>query len=188
MRVFDFDNTIYKGESTFDFAVFVIRKKPSLLRYLPSCINILLHYKFGHMNVDTFTKYLEKYAKIVLKNKELICSLVDEFWLQNIDRIYPHMLKKIRKDDVILTTAPDFLMKGIQDILPTDHLFTTRVDFQKGKILYLNFHENKVKNFQKHYHKEAIDELYTDSYNDQPLIDIAKHFYLVKNGVMKQMK
>ena len=31
MQVFDFDNTIYHGESTFDFALYVIMRRKRLL-------------------------------------------------------------------------------------------------------------------------------------------------------------
>ena len=41
MQAFDFDNTIYKGESAFDFALFVMRKKISLIRYLPHILSLL---------------------------------------------------------------------------------------------------------------------------------------------------
>ncbi len=188
MRVFDFDNTIYKGESTFDFAVFVMKKKKSLLRYLPGIVQLLLKYHFCKMDVNTFQNKIQEYTQIFLKNKEMIQDLVDEFWLLHLENIYPHMLKKIHKDDVILTTSPDFLMKGISDILPTNKILTTELDLENGCIKYFNFRENKVKNFKRKYGQEKISELYTDSYNDQPLMDIAKHVFLVKNGVPKKIK
>ncbi|MGN0993694.1 MAG: hypothetical protein ACI4PD_01130, partial [Butyricicoccus sp.] len=47
MNVYDFDNTIYRGESTVDFFRFCLRKKPSMVRYLPSVFWQLLRYKCG---------------------------------------------------------------------------------------------------------------------------------------------
>lgn len=35
MRVFDFDNTIYNGESVFDFYLFSIRYNPTVVKYMP---------------------------------------------------------------------------------------------------------------------------------------------------------
>ena len=33
--VYDFDGTIYDGDSTVDFWLYCLRRKPSLLRFLP---------------------------------------------------------------------------------------------------------------------------------------------------------
>ncbi len=188
MRVFDFDNTLYQGESTFDFAMFIVKKKKSLLRYVPQFIRILFLYKVCKLDINEFTDKLEKYSKQFLENKEWIMESVDEFWDENIGKLYPHMLKKIKKSDVILTTSPDFLLKGIDDVLNTDHIFGTTLDFAKGKISHLNFQENKVKKFLEAYPNKEIDEFYTDSYNDEPLMKISKKVFLVKNGVIKQIK
>ena len=35
MNVYDFDGTIYDGDSTVDFYVFALKKKPSLISYGP---------------------------------------------------------------------------------------------------------------------------------------------------------
>ena len=34
MNVYDFDNTIYDGESVFDFYLYSVRRQPKLIRYL----------------------------------------------------------------------------------------------------------------------------------------------------------
>ena len=36
VNVYDFDNTIYHGESTFDFALYVIMRRKRLLKKIPS--------------------------------------------------------------------------------------------------------------------------------------------------------
>lgn len=188
MRVFDFDNTLFKGESVFSFAIFVMKKKKSLIRYIPGCVRILFLYKRRKMDIESFTKKLEKYTTIFLENREFIESLVEEFWILHIERLYPHMLKLVHKEDIIITSSPDFLISSIKDLLNTDHILCTKLDLEKGKILDLNFQENKVKNFNKYYKGKVIDEFYTDSYNDQPLMDISKSVFLVKNGVCKKIK
>lgn len=188
MKVFDFDNTLYDGESIFDFAMFVIRKKKSLLFYVPIGIKMLFFYKMRRYDIDSYTKDLKKYMKPLLENQEFIQNLVGEFWEEHIDKLYPHMLKKIKKEDVIVTASPDFLISGIQDVLNTDHILSTEVDFQKRCLRYLNFQENKVKLFYKKFSKKQIDEFYTDSYNDKPFMDISKSVYLVKKGVCKKIK
>jgi len=188
MKVFDFDNTIYNGESIFDFALFVIWRKKSLLRYFPIGLKMLFFYKTRKFTVESYTKELEKYMKPFLENQEFIQSLVEEFWEKNIDKLYPHMLKKINRDDVIVTSSPDFLIAGIKDVINTEHILATEIDFKKGKVRYLNFQENKVKLFCKKYKEKAIEEFYTDSYNDEPFMKISNKVFLVKNGKCKKIK
>ena len=188
MKVFDFDNTLYKGESTFDFAMYVIKRKKSLLKYTPTVLKLLYKYKVCKMDIDAFTKNLEKNAKPFLENQELIQDLVSEFWEENIGKLYPKMLNKIEKEDVVITTSPRFLIEGIRDVLNTNHVLTTEIDLENGKIDYLNFKENKVKSFYKYYGKKKVEELYTDSYNDKPLMEISESVYLVKNGIPKKIK
>ena len=47
MRVFDFDNTIYDGESVIDFYLFSLRRNPKVARYVPVVLYHLLRYKLG---------------------------------------------------------------------------------------------------------------------------------------------
>ena len=51
MQVFDFDNTIYRGESTFDFAVYVILRRKKLITKLPGIVKILWKYKKCKLSV-----------------------------------------------------------------------------------------------------------------------------------------
>ena len=46
MNVYDFDNTIYDGESVFDFYLYSVRRQPKLIRYLFVVVKAFLKYKF----------------------------------------------------------------------------------------------------------------------------------------------
>lgn len=188
MQAFDFDNTIYKGESSFDFALFVVRHEVRMLKYLPIIIKVLLSYKSEHMNVDEYMNLLNKYVYLVMENKDRILELVDKFWETHERKLYLNMLEKIHFNDVIITTAPDFLMKGIRRRLNTRNILCTKTDMKKGKLVYLNFHENKVKAFKKKYPKKMIKNFYTDSYNDEPFMDFSKNVYLVNHGDITKIK
>lgn len=188
MQVFDFDNTIYHGESVYDFALFVIKRKLSLVKYIPKITIILIKYKKCQMNKFEFKEELEKYTKVFLDNKDFLEKMVVKFWQKNKHKLDQGMLKKIKKDDVILTCSPYFLIGEIKSELKTKHLICSEIDVKKGKISFLNFGENKVKKFKEKYKNKKIDVVYTDSYNDQALIDIATNAYLVKKGKCQKIK
>jgi len=188
VKVFDFDDTLYNGESVFDFALFVIKRKKSFIWLIPSFVRILLLYKLCWYDISSFTAQISKYSKVFMKNQELIRNLVAEFWEENIHKLYPEMLKKVTPKDVIITSSPSFLIDGIKDVLHTNHILSTELDFENGKILYLNFQENKVKKFQEVYKNRKIKYLYTDSFNDEKLMDISENVFLVKKGKCKKIK
>lgn len=54
MRVFDFDNTIYDGESVIDFYLFSLRRNPKAARYVPVVLYHLLRYKLGRTTMADF--------------------------------------------------------------------------------------------------------------------------------------
>ena len=60
MNVFDFDNTIYDGESFVDLFIMVLCKDPTLLRYVPTMVSGIVQYKTGTLRLETA---LEQYSK-----------------------------------------------------------------------------------------------------------------------------
>ena len=51
MRVFDFDGTIYKGESLFDLYLFSVRYEPRVLKYIAPVSQCGIRYKIGRAHV-----------------------------------------------------------------------------------------------------------------------------------------
>ena len=188
MQAFDFDNTIYKGESAFDFALFAFKKNKRFILYTFPLIRLLIKYKRCKMTPDEFTDELNKYIYIIVGNKALIEDLVVEFWSIYDKNLYLNMLEKIHFNDVIVTTCPNFIMKGIQKRLRTKNILCTDVDLKRGKINYLNFGDNKVRLFKKKYPNRIIKNLYTDSYNDKPFMEFSKNVYLVNHGDCTKIK
>ena len=62
MNVYDFDNTIYRGESGVDLFLSYLKKDPRLLIKLPWAISCILKYKAGKISLDDV---MEKYAGVV---------------------------------------------------------------------------------------------------------------------------
>ena len=188
MQAFDFDNTIYKGESSYDFAIFVMKHNPKLFKYLPGILRILLLYKVKRMDAQEFLTMVNNYNKPFFENKDEIIRLTKKFWETHEKNLYLNMLEKIHFNDVIITAAPDFLINGIKDRLNTKHILCTKTDLKKGTIEYLNFGSNKVKLFKEKYPHKTIKNFYTDSYNDTPFMNFSLNVYLVSHGDSKKIK
>lgn len=189
MNVYDFDNTIYDGESSFDLFFYYVKKKPSLLKMLPRVIGAFIKYKKGKISIDEMIK---KYVPMIEQNSK---GLVDyqndptEFWNAHMHKI-KHFYKEIQKDDdLVITASPDYHIEEICKRLGIKSFIASEVNQSNGKIETVCLRHNKVKAFFERYPDRKIENFYTDSpKNDSPLIDIAEHAFVVKKNKITRIK
>lgn len=181
MNVYDFDNTIYDGESIYDFFFFVLKKNPYLIIHIPKVVNCLLKHKQNKITIDKLIEVCEKIVRDFLKNnKEDTDTIIENFWKKNKKKLKSEFIKKLTKEDVIITGCPNFLMDYLN--LPVREVIGTDYDIKEGKMKFLCFGENKVKIFNERFPNEKINEFYTDSLSDSPLMQLANRGYLVKKN------
>ncbi len=177
MNVYDFDKTIYDGDSTADFILWCFRKKPWLMvSFLPGIA------AFGGYLVKLCSKtyFKEKFYRFLLgvPNVDL---WVEEFWKEHLEKIQEWYLLRQREDDVIISASPTFLLKPACDMLKIRHLLASRVDKDTGFYLGINCHGiEKVRRFYNAFPGGEIEEFYSDSLSDAPLANLAKRAFLVK--------
>ena len=188
MRVYDFDNTIYDGESVFDFFLFCIRKKPSYLKYLPLMLRKLIRYKRCKTSIRELTESAERVAYEMLQKAERLEDWVVEFWDQNEHKIKPFYCAQQREDDLIITASLGFLIREIFRRIGIRHYICTEINPKTGKLEFLCYHENKAKEFRERYGDTRIEEFYTDSLNDQPMINLSENAFLVKGDRIERIK
>lgn len=189
MNVYDFDNTIYDGESAFDFFLFYIKKDKYLLKYIPKVVYALLKYKAGKITVE---KALEKYAPFVEDYLKKIPDLRADavvFWNEHEKNIKSFYKEIQREDDVFVTASPINTMQEICDRLGVKHCVGSIIDEKTGKITRLCMRSHKVPAFFESFPDAHIDNFYTDSPdNDAPLIEVAEHAFVVRGNKIKQIK
>ncbi len=64
MNVYDFDDTIYDGESAVDFFFAYMRVRPAMICYIPKVMSGLAKYKLGKISNE---QMLADYAPLVKK-------------------------------------------------------------------------------------------------------------------------
>ncbi|MBE6715312.1 MAG: phosphoserine phosphatase [Ruminococcaceae bacterium] len=189
MNVYDFDNTIYKGESVLHFFFYYVKKTPYLLKYIPRVFYALIKYKAGKITVE---QALENYAPMV---EEYFRSIPDiradavDFWDKHIHNIKP-FYEDIRKDDdVIVTGSPEITIQEVCNRLGIKHCVGSIIDEESGKIKRLCIRSRKVPAFLEAFPDAEIENFYTDSpKNDAPLIELSKHAYHVKGNKIIKIK
>ena len=97
MNVYDFDKTIYDGDSTADFYIFSLKRHKKILLLAPSLIGAFL--KFYVFKIGTKTQFKEKMYKF-LKYCDIQKDITD-FWNINIDKIKPFYKNQQQKDDSV---------------------------------------------------------------------------------------
>ena len=188
VKVFDFDNTLYRGESSLDFSLFMIRANKRILLYLPVIASNTIRYKLCLVDRQELGDSINKYMKIIVRSKQEMLDLVEAFWAAHSSNLDRNMIARIRPEDIIITAGPDFLLDGIKERLHTQNIISSVVDLDRREILHFNFKDNKVLRFRELYGDRKIDAFYTDSYNDKAMMDISEKVYLIKKGKGKRIK
>ena len=119
MKAFDFDNTLYRGESSLDFSLYMIRTHKKILLYLPVIMANAISYKLCLVDKDKLGAEISKYMKLIIRDKHEIRHLVKTFWQTHAGRLDANMLRRVGPNDLIITAGPDFLLDGIRDRLGT---------------------------------------------------------------------
>ena len=175
MNVFDFDNTIFSGDSTACFIRFEMLRRPAALLYLPKMA--FYAFRYYALRTDTKTRFKEKMYSFLK-----VCDTepdVKEFWKKHINRIKPFYKEISENSDVIISASPEFLLKPLEDRLGIT-VIASRVSPKDGTTDGENcYHAEKVRRFTELFGEAEIDSFYSDSYSDEPLAVLAKRAYIV---------
>lgn len=179
MNVYDWDNTIYRGDSTFDFVCYCMKKQPKSLLNLPRTLWYGTLYGLRIKPKLEFKENLYHMFQYI----EGIDELVETFVMSHLERVKGWYLMQQKEDDVIISASPEFLIKAFANKLNISYVMASRVDPHTGKYDGINCHgEEKVRRFYECFPEGKIDAFYSDSRSDAPLARIAKEAYLVKGN------
>lgn len=173
MNGYDFDKTIYDGDSFIHFYFFCLLKFPYLALLLPVQLFFML-----------CTFYSRKYVKqslaiylLFVPNKE---KQIDLFWKKNKHKIKQWYLDQQEDNDIIISASPVFLLAPICKELGIQHLIATQMDIRNGVITGRNCQgKEKVVAFRQVMGNETLETFYSDSKSDIPMMDISLQGYFV---------
>ncbi len=179
MNVYDFDGTIYDGDSTVDFLLYALKAKPSLVRFLPKQFWGFVLYGLKRIDKTQLKEYFFSFLSAIDTEK-----MAEDFWERNQEKIFSWYPDQHRHDDIVISASPEFLLQPICRRLRIDHLIASRVDAKTGKFAGENCRgQEKVRRLQAQYQVTRIERFYSDSDADLPLAGIADQAFLVKRGV-----
>lgn len=176
MNVYDFDKTIYDGDSTLDFYVYCLRKYPRTACYLPSQLASALLYGLG---VHSKVRFKEIFYSF-LRSLQDIDGIITGFWASHAGKIKDWYLKQRADSDVVISASPEFLLKPVGEKLGIT-ILASKVNKATGLYEGDNcYGTTKVQRLQDEIKDWTIDEFYSDSLSDAPLALLAERSFLVE--------
>lgn len=187
INLYDFDKTIYDGDSSTDFFFFCLKKYPKILKIIPKIVVSAIKYKLKVISKtamkETIFSFL-KYVKDVDKEVNL-------FWESKKVRIKKFYMETNHDKDIIISASPEFLLHPMCDELNVLDLIGSKVDKKTGSFSGENCHgEEKVRRLNELYKDISVMNAYSDSLSDIPILKLANKSYIVKKNklLLKKFK
>ncbi len=181
MKVYDFDGTIYKKDSSVEFYKYCLRTSMSTLRAAPIQIMGFLLYIVGIYDKKKFKESFFSFLKYIPD----VRGYVKSFWEEECsDRcFYDWYIEKKESEDVIISASPAFLVNEAANNLGIRFVIASEVEETTGRFLSENCRGiEKVTRFYRSFPDAVIDEFYSDSRTDDPMAEISKNAFIISDG------
>lgn len=176
MNGYDFDDTIFKGNSFRRFYFYCLIRLPYLVLYLPVQLFAAILHGLRILNKHRFLCVLERFIVFVPKK----IKFIEKFWDKNFKRIKSWYLQQKCDDDLVLSASPEYLVKVACERLGVKCV-ASQVDLNSGKTIGKHCHgKSKIDFYRRYFGNTALETFYSDSLTDTPMMKIAKRGYLVK--------
>lgn len=170
--LYDFDKTVFNGESGSEFWLFCLKRHPSIIRFFPKqAVGFFGHYVFHNISKKHSKELFYSYLKAIDAEKE-----AELFWQENAVKMNSWF--KPKKHDVktvVCSASPVFQIKPICDRLGVDLLVATRMNPSTGLIEGENCkNTEKVRRLEKEAADYEFRDVYTDNLvSDGPILELA---------------
>lgn len=180
MNLYDFDDTIYDGDTTKDIILYSLKKYPSkVIKSLLKAKKLYSQYKKGQIKF----KFVKEAALSFLFDIDNLNDYITKFVLSHMDRIKPYYLKQRRTDDIVISASYELWIVPFCHRLGIKNVIATRVD-DYGKIIGENCKGmEKINRLRATMPNVKIDYAFSDDIkNDLPMLQYAKKGFIIKGN------
>ena len=175
MNVYDFDKTVFLGESSSRFFLFCLKKHPKALLTLPGTGLFALFSALRLCSLTRFKAVFHRYLRFVPDAE----ALAEAFWRVHASDIPCWLPPLLPKGGLVISASPEFLIAPMCRRLGLRYL-GTRMDVHTGRITGRNCRgEEKARRFRECYPDEPVDAFYSDSLADSPMAALSREAWLV---------
>jgi len=185
MNIYDFDNTIYNGDTNVDIILYSLVRHPfKVCKSLISTIPLFVLYKFKRI---PFKKLKQTMLSFLFKIDNLD-NYLDKFTLKHMKNIKKWYLDNQKENDTVMSASYEIWVIKFCKKLNIKNIIGTKTD-NNGKIIGNNCKsEEKIRRFREIFNNVEVENAYSDSMDDKPMFDIAKNAYLVKKDKLIKYK
>lgn len=180
INAYDFDETIYDGDSSVDFYFYCLKRNKKVLLQLP--IQVWGGFLYFLKIIDKTSMKQKVFS--YLKRIDDVDSYIKDFWKTHTKNIKKWYLDQKEDTDVIISASPEFLLKPLEKTMHFT-VIATKVNKKTGHFDSKNCHDyEKIKRYEELYSKK-IRKFYTDSIKaDKAMLEYAKEGYVVKKDLI----
>lgn len=178
MIAYDFEGVLYQGDIIEDLVDFVGNKKEKYKNLLPLAKPIISLYKMDFLSLDKLSKFANKYIKDFDISEKQVLDTSKEFWELNEEKLNKDLIKKLKKDDLIITILPVDFLKPLK--LKAKNILGSIYNYDTNEIDFICYKEAKEKEFIKEYGDKEINEYYTSKKDFKEIINKAKKTNIIK--------
>lgn len=186
--VYDFDGTIYDGDSTVDFVRFSLSRHPGMILGLPRVALAALRLAAGRSNLTQFKSVLfsEMSRRFSLEN-EARAFWESERTRSRLGAWFEHTPRDL--PIVIASASPEFELTHAAKILGVPTLIGTQCDMKTGELTGKNCKgAQKIARIREVFGEFEVRAMYTDDAKaDGPLLEIAQEKYIVTHGQVRKI-
>ena len=179
MNIYDFDGTIYDGDSCRDIVKYGLRKHPFItLKALKVAKKLNGEYEKG---LVPFEKVKETMLSFIFKINNYP-KFVNKFVKSHMKKIKPFYMSRKTNNDVIVTASYELWVKLFARDLGVKFVIGTKTDFD-GKIIGKNCKGiEKVNRIRSIFPNAQIGCTYSDSSVDIPMLEMSHNAYVVEGN------
>lgn len=181
MNLYDFDKTIYNGDSPPKFYLFCLRRHPKIWWHP---FSLAFWSIMAGLKIINLSKFKERFISFILYLPDYKKDL-EKFWEKEIKNIFSWYYEKRQPDDVICSATPRFMMNAIiQKINPTATLVCSEIDDKTARYLPDESNcrgENKATKLRA-LGFESFENGFGDSLLDVPMLRMCNAKFRVKRG------
>ncbi len=179
---YDFDKTVYQGDSSTHFTLWCLAHYPKTWLRLPEMGWYSLLFGLKLCPKTRFKSHLFSYLRHVPE----IGRAVEKFWKAKARNLKGWYLEKDHSRDVIVSASPEFLLEPVCRRLQVFQLIGTRMDQTTGAITGENcWGAEKVTRLKAWQPDAHLLEFYSDSRSDDPLARLADRAFLVTGNQLQ---
>ena len=179
MNIYDFDDTIYNGDTNRDILMYGFKKHPFLvLKALKKAKKLQKDYKRG---VIEFERVKEAMLSFIFKIKNYP-KFINDFVDSHMKNIKPWYLNRRTQNDIIISASYELWIMQFCKRLGIRYVIATKTD-SEGRIIGKNCKgAEKLKRLASIIPNAVIVSAYSDSSCDIPILESARTAYVVEGN------